>query len=57
MYARYVRWFIPENMTGAKLLGMHETVTSPKSTDLGMCLRACGDAGVVQGSYADDVGV
>jgi len=44
-------------MTGAKLLGMHETVTSPKSTDLGMCLRACGDAGVVQGSYADDVGV
>jgi len=44
-------------MTGAKLLGMHEMVTSPKSTDLGMCLRACGDAGVVQGSYADDVGV
>jgi hypothetical protein len=23
-------------MTGAKLLGMHETVTSPKSTDLGV---------------------
>jgi len=23
-------------MTGAKLLSMHETVTSPKSTDLGV---------------------
>ena len=42
-------------MTGAKLLGMHETVTSPKSTDLGMCF-AHGDAGVVERSYADDVG-
>jgi len=30
MYARCVRWFRPEDMTGAKLLGMHETVTSPK---------------------------
>jgi len=40
-------------MTGAKLLGMHETVTSPKSTDLTM---SHGDAGVVERSYADDVG-
>ena len=39
-------------MTGAKLLGMHETVPSPKSTDLTM---SHGDAGVVEGSYADDV--
>jgi len=30
MYARCVRWFKPEDMTGAKLLGMHESVTSPK---------------------------
>ena len=41
------------DMTGAKLLGMHETVTSPKSTDLTM---SHGDAGVVERSYADDVG-
>jgi len=41
-------------MTGAKLLGMHETVPSPKSTDLGVCFTARGDAGVVEGSYADD---
>ena len=43
-------------MTGAKLLGMHETVTSPKSTDLGVRLWPCGDAGVVERSYAGDVG-
>jgi hypothetical protein len=40
--------------TGAKLLGMHETVTSPKSTDLSVWSRPRGDAGVVEGSYADD---
>jgi hypothetical protein len=44
------------DMTGAKLLGMHETVTSPKSTDLGVRLWPCGDAGVVERSYAGDVG-
>jgi len=27
-------------MTGAKLLGMHETVTSPKSTDLSVWFAA-----------------
>jgi hypothetical protein len=41
-------------MTGAKLLGMHESVTSPKSTDLGVRLRLRGEAAVVEGSYADD---
>jgi len=29
MYAWCVRWFRPEDKTGAKLLGMHETVSSP----------------------------
>src|SRR3954463_7062890 len=33
---------------------MHETVTSPKSTDLSVWSRPRGDAGVVEGSYADD---
>ena len=43
-------------MTGAKLLGMHETVTSPKEYRSRHGVSH-GDAGVVQGSYADDVGV
>jgi len=43
-------------MTGAKLLGMHESVTSPteyRSRRAALWLR--GDAGVVERSYADDV--
>ena len=55
MYAWCVRWFIPENMTGAKLLGMHETLTSPTEYR-SRHGSSHGDAGVVQGSYADDVG-
>jgi hypothetical protein len=47
----------PRAMTGAKLLGMHETETSPIKTELPIsaCAQACGDAGVVYRSYADDV--
>ena len=30
MYARRVHWLRPKDKTGAKLLGMHETVPSPK---------------------------
>ena len=40
-------------MTGAKLLGMHETVTSPKEYRSHHGFSR-GDAGVVEGSYADD---
>ena len=29
MYARYVHWLRPKDKTGAKLVSMHETVTSP----------------------------
>ena len=46
----------PAGMTGAKLLGMHESVTSPteyRSRRAALWLR--GDAGVVERSYADDV--
>jgi len=57
MYARCVRWFIPENMTGAKLLGMHETETSPTVQISACAFGHVVNAGVVQGSYADDVGV
>ena len=56
MYALRVHWFGPEDMTGAKLLGMHETVTSPTEYRSRHGVSH-GDAGVVQGSYADDVGV
>ena len=37
-------------MTGAKLLGMHETVSSPTEYRS----HLLGDAAVVEGSYADD---
>jgi len=54
MYARCVRWLRPEDKTGAKLVCMHETVTSPKEYRSRHGLMAHGDAAVVEGSYADD---